>query len=408
MWFLRITSAAYKLKPENVMKVHFKFSLLLLCLYSLSACNTSSPKKPEEKTDTIAKTDVLSPKAFQKSIDGKNTDLFILKNKNGVEAAFTNYGARIISLKMPDKNGVQTDVIVGFSSVDQYIKSTEPYFGATIGRYGNRIAKGKFSLDGTTYILPINNGVNSLHGGKKGFQDVIWDASQTNEQTIEFSYFSKDMEEGYPGNLKVKVIYTLTDYNELKISYEATTDKKTVINLTNHAFFNLNGEGSGSILNHMLQINAELYTPVDSTLIPFGKHESVEGTPFDFRKISAIGQRISDVNVQLKNGKGYDHNYVLNIVKSNEMHLAAIAKGDRSGIIMEVFTKEPGLQFYSGNFMESKNTFKGGSKDDFRTAFCLETQHFPDSPNQPAFPSTVLNPGEKYNTSTVYKFSIKK
>ena len=341
-------------------------------------------------------------------MDGKNTDLYVLKNKNGAEAAFTNYGARIISLKVPNQHGVQTDVIVGFSSVDQYIQSTEPYFGATIGRYGNRIAKGKFILDGTSYSLSINNGVNSLHGGKKGFQDVVWDTRQLNEQSIVFSYLSKDMEEGYPGNLKVKVIYNLTDANELKISYEATTDKKTVVNLTNHAFFNLNGEGSGTILNHQLQINANLYTPVDSTLIPIGKHESVSETPFDFTKFSAIGKRITDNHEQLKNGKGYDHNYVLNDRNGNQMHHAATVEGDKSGIIMEVFTIEPGLQFYSGNFMKSKNTFKGGSKDDFRTAFCLETQHFPDSPNQPSFPSTVLNPGMLYNTSSVYKFSIKK
>ena len=390
------------------MKVHFKLILPILCLNILISCTNSASKKSEEKVDTTSKSAVLSVKAFQKSMDGKNTDLYVLKNKNGAEAAFTNYGARIISLKVPNQHGVQTDVIVGFSSVDQYIQSTESYFGATIGRYGNRIAKGKFILDGTSYSLSINNGVNSLHGGKKGFQDVVWDTRQLNEQSIVFSYLSKDMEEGYPGNLKVKVIYNLTDANELKISYEATTDKKTVVNLTNHAFFNLNGEGSGTILNHQLQINANLYTPVDSTLIPIGKHESVSETPFDFTKFSAIGKRITDNHEQLKNGKGYDHNYVLNDRNGNQMHHAATIEGDKSGIIMEVFTIEPGLQFYSGNFMKSKNTFKGGSKDDFRTAFCLETQHFPDSPNQPSFPSTVLNPGMLYNTSSVYKFSIKK
>jgi aldose 1-epimerase len=384
------------------MKIYFKLPVLLIWLSTFIACENQSKKKSEDKAD------LLTSKAFQRTVEGKNTDLYILKNKNGVEAYLTNYGARIIGLKMPDKNGVQTDVITGFSGIDQYIESTERYFGATIGRYGNRIAKGKFTLEGKTYTLSLNNGVNSLHGGKKGFQDVIWDASPLDEQSIEFSYLSKDMEEGYPGDLKVKVVYSLSDENELKINYEATTDKKTVVNLTNHAFFNLNGEGSGTILNHLLQINAALYTPVDSTLIPMGKHEPVEGTPFDFRKFSTIGQRITDDNVQLNNGKGYDHNYVLNEKNDQEMPLAAIAIGDKSGITMEIFTTEPGLQFYSGNFMKSKNTFKGGSKDDFRTAFCLETQHFPDSPNQPTFPSTVLNPGDKYTSSSIYKFSLKK
>jgi aldose 1-epimerase len=384
------------------MKIYFKLPVLLIWLSTFIACENQSKKKSEDKAD------LLTSKPFQRTVEGKNTDLYILKNKNGVEAYLTNYGARIIGLKMPDKNGVQTDVITGFSGIDQYIESTERYFGATIGRYGNRIAKGKFTLEGKTYTLSLNNGVNSLHGGKKGFQDVIWDASPLDEQSIEFSYLSKDMEEGYPGDLKVKVVYSLSDENELKINYEATTDKKTVVNLTNHAFFNLNGEGSGTILNHLLQINAALYTPVDSTLIPMGKHEPVEGTPFDFRKFSTIGQRITDDNVQLNNGKGYDHNYVLNEKNDQEMPLAAIAIGDKSGITMEIFTTEPGLQFYSGNFMKSKNTFKGGSKDDFRTAFCLETQHFPDSPNQPTFPSTVLNPGDKYTSSSIYKFSLKK
>jgi aldose 1-epimerase len=405
---LKTTLTAHKLKPDKLMKLHFKLLVPILCLSMLISCTNSSTKNPQVSDESISKSVVLSQKEFQKSIDGKNTDLYILKNKNGVEAAFTNYGARIISLKVPNQHGVQTDIIVGFSSVDQYIQSTEPYFGSTIGRYGNRIAKGKFILDGTTYSLSINNGVNSLHGGKKGFQDVVWDTKQINEQSIAFSYFSKDMEEGYPGNLKVKVIYNLTDANELKISYEATTDKKTVVNLTNHAFFNLNGEGSGTILNHQIQINANFYTPVDSTLIPTGKHEPVADTPFDFRKFSIIGKRVADDHEQLKNGKGYDHNYVLNNPNGNQLNHAASVEGDKSGIIMEVFTIEPGLQFYSGNFMQSKNTFKGGSKDDFRTAFCLETQHFPDSPNQPTFPSTVLNPGMFYNTTSVYKFSIKK
>lgn len=382
--------------------------LLVLYLLSLAACNNSSNIKSGNSPDSLKQFTVLSKNSFQQTIDGKKTDLYILKNKNNLEASFTNYGARIISLMVPNKEGKFTDVVVGLSSVGQYQETTEPYFGATIGRFGNRIAKGKFTLDDKTYTLFINNGLNTLHGGKKGFQAVVWDARQIDEQTVEFTYLSKDMEEGYPGNLNVKVIYTLTDDNELKMEYEATTDKKTIVNLTNHAFFNLNGEGSGNILDHLVQINADRYTPVDTTLIPTGKLESVEGTPFDFRKSETIGARIENDNIQLKNGKGYDHNYVLNTTEVGESTLAATVWADKSGIVMEVYTQEPGLQFYSGNFMQSKNTFKGGSKDDFRTAFCMETQHFPDSPNQPSFPTTVLKPGSIYKTSSVYKFSVKK
>jgi aldose 1-epimerase len=346
-------------------------------------------------------------KAFQDSIDGKMTDLYILKNKNGITAAVTNYGGRLVGLWVPDKNGKMTDVVVGFASVQQYVNATEPYFGATIGRYGNRIAKGKFLLDGKQYTLFKNNGPNTLHGGKKGFQYVVWDAKQPNDSTLELHYLSKDMEEGFPGNLDVKVTYTLTGNNEVRFDYVATSDKKTVVNLTNHSFFNLNGEGSGTINNHVLQVNANQYTPVDSTLIPLGKHENVKGTPFDFTTPTAIGARINDsLNTQLKFGKGYDHNFVLNTVTGIKQ--AAVIIGDQSGIVMTILTPEPGLQFYGGNFMQSKNIFKSGSKDDFRTAFCLETQHFPDSPNQPGFPTTVLEPGATYQTSSLYQFSIKK
>ncbi|MFA6944513.1 MAG: aldose epimerase family protein [Pedobacter sp.] len=390
------------------MKLFWELILPGICFATVFACNNVSTRNSGKVSDTLSNGKVLSKDSFQKTVDGKRTSLYILKNKNRAEAAFTNYGARIVSLIIPDQSGKLTDVVVGLPGTVEYQRSTEPYFGATIGRYGNRIARGKFTLDGTVYSLFINNSPNSLHGGKKGFQDVVWDARQVNGQTLEFSYLSKDMEEGYPGNLKVKVIYTLTDENELKIDYEATTDKRTIINLTNHAFFNMNGEGSGDILNHILQINADQYTPVDSTLIPAGGPESVEGSPFDFRKATRIGEKIDEDHIQLKNGKGYDHNFVLNSGKGKEMKLAAIVKGDRSGIVMEVFTQEPGLQFYSGNFMQAKNTFKNGSKDEFRTAFCLETQHFPDSPNQPTFPTTILNPAEVYKTSTIYKLSAGK
>ncbi|RYY10086.1 MAG: galactose mutarotase, partial [Chitinophagaceae bacterium] len=332
------------------------------------------------------------------------TKLFVIKNNKGMAAAITNYGGRLVGLSVPGKNDSAVDVVVGFKSVSDFVNSTEAYFGATIGRYGNRIAKGKFTLDGKEYSSSINNPPNTLHGGKKGFQAVVWNAQQDNDSTLELRYISKDGEEGYPGNLAVKVTYTLGSDNSLAIDYYAETDKKTVINLTNHAFFNLNGEGSGSILNHVLQVNADRYTPVDSTLIPTGKLVPVAGTPFDFKKPVAIGSRIDVKNEQLKNGKGYDHNFVLN--GAGLKHAATIS-GDKTGIVMDVYTIEPGLQFYSGNFMAGKNTFKTGAKDEFRTAFCLETQHFPDSPNQPSFPSTELNPGQTYRTNSVYKFSVK-
>lgn len=385
-----------------------KLSLAAALLCSFAACNQgSTTNSATGRSDSSSAAVALDSTKFQKEIDGRKTNLYVLRNKNNMEAVFTNYGGRLVSLLVPDSSGKLVDVVVGFDSVEGFEKSTEPYFGATIGRYGNRIAKGRFSLDGKEYTLFTNNGVNTLHGGKKGYQYVVWDASQPDAQTLVLSYLSKDMEEGFPGNLNVKVTYTLTDDDELKMDYEATTDKKTVVNLTNHAFFNLNGEGSGTILNHSLQIFADQYTPVDTTLIPLGKNASVKATPFDFTTTTTIGKRIEEANDQLKAGKGYDHNFVLNGTKGLGMTHAATVKGDKSGIVMDIYTQEPGLQFYSGNFMQSKNVFKGGAKDDFRTAFALETQHFPDSPNQAAFPSTVLNPGQTYKTSSVYKFASK-
>jgi aldose 1-epimerase len=390
------------------MKQSLKSIFAAALVLAVAACNTPTKTNTDEAAaaDSTAVVQLDSTK-FQKEIDGKKTNLYVLKNKNGMQAAFTNYGGRLVSLLVPDSAGKPVDVVVGFDSVDGFVNSTEPYFGATIGRYGNRIAKGKFTLDGKQYTLATNNGQNTLHGGKKGFQYVVWDAAQPNPQTLVLTYLSKDGEEGYPGNLNVKVTYSLTDDNELKMDYEATTDKKTLCNLTNHAFFNLNGEGSGPILGHVLQIYADQYTPVDTTLIPLGKHADVKGTPFDFTTPETIGKRIEEPNDQLKAGKGYDHNYVLNGTEGLGMTHAATVKGDKSGIKMDIYTQEPGLQFYSGNFMQSKNVFKGGAKDDFRTALALETQHFPDSPNQPSFPSTVLEPGKTYKTSSVYKFSAK-
>lgn len=376
---------------------------------TLLSCTTKENKTPETTATkaTTGQTDksANSAQSFGKLKDGTEVQQYMLTNSKGMKAVFTNYGGRISSLLVPTLNGQAVDVVVGFNDAAGFETATEPYFGATIGRYGNRIAKGKFTLDGKEYTLATNNGPNTLHGGTKGFQYVVWNATQVNDQTLELRYTAKDGEENFPGNLTVKVTYSLTDDNELKMDYEATTDKKTVVNLTNHAFFNLNGEGSGTILNHLLQINADRYTPVDATLIPTGKILPVAGTPFDFRQPTPIGTRIEQKNEQLKNGGGYDHNYVLNANPDNGLNRAARVQGDKSNIVMEVFTTEPGLQFYSGNFMQSKNTFKGGAKDDFRTAFCLETQHFPDSPNQPAFPSTVLEPGQTYQTHSVYKFS---
>ena len=377
---------------------------ILIMMNTFSACEYKKATNAGSEFETMG----LHKQNFTDTINGKATDLYYLKNKEGMVVAITNYGGRIVGLMVPDKNDSLRDVVVGLKSVNDYIHSTEPYFGASIGRVGNRIAKGKFSIDGENYTLAINNPPNSLHGGIPGFQNVVWDAVQLNDSTLQLTYLSVDGEAGYPGNLNVKVEYAIDSQNELKISYEATTDKKTVVNLTNHAFFNLNGEGSGTILNHLVQINADGFTPVDSTLIPLGEIVTVKGTPFDFLQPATIGARIEADDIQLHNGKGYDHNYALNAPADGNLRHAATVIGDQSGIIMDVFTVEPGLQFYSGNFMQSLNTFKSGVKDVFRTAFCMETQHFPDSPNQKAFPSILLEPGELYQTYSIYKFSVKK
>ncbi len=361
---------------------------LIAIIALLVSCNDTEDKK--ETSESVA--------------EQKSQALLTIRNNNNLKAVFDPSSARILSLQVPDKDGKLTDVIIGFDSAAAYKTSTEPYFGATIGRYGNRIAKGKFKLDGKDYQLTVNNDVNTLHGGTNGFQYQQWTAQQPDEHTVVFHLVSKDGEEGFPGNLTTTVTYSLTDNNELKMEYEATTDKPTVVNLTNHAFFNLNGEGSGTIEGHRLQINADKYTPVDSTLIPTGEIVNVKGTPFDFTKSETIGKRIGVANEQLEFGKGYDHNYVLN---GSGYKKAATVIGDKSGIVMEIYTEEPGLQFYSGNFMQSQNKLRKGN-DDFRTAFCLETQHFPDSPNQPSFPSTALKPGEKYHTISAYKFSVEK
>ena len=368
------------------------------------SCKEKEKEKNEEMKTETTTASVLEAADFNTEIDGKDVQLYWIKNKD-IEVAFTNYGGRMVGLWVPDNKGKMTDVVVGFDSADGFKNSTEPYFGATIGRVGNRIAKGTFTLEGKEYHIPINNGENSLHGGKKGFQDVVWEAKQPNPSTIVFTYTSPDMEEGFPGNLEVKVTYSVTANKEVIMEYEATTDKATVVNLTNHAFFNLNGEGSGTILNHSVQLFADQFTPVDAGLIPTGELKDVAGTPFDFTMPHTIGERIKTDNEQLKNGDGYDHNFVLNGTKKDGLNHVAIIKGDTSGIVMDVVTEEPGVQFYSGNFMAGKNIFKSGATDAYRTAFALETQHFPDAPNQPDFPSIVLQPGEKYSTKSIYAFS---
>lgn len=390
----------------KVLRLAAMGTFVITAMLSLS-CNSGNSdtagKKNGAKDTTV---NLLDKAGFQGMLDGVKTDLYVLKNANGMIAAFTNYGGRLVSLQVPDKEGKLVNVVCGFSSIADYARATEPYYGATIGRFGNRIAKGKFTLNGKTYTLFTNNGMNTLHGGKKGFQYQTFHASQPDSSTVVFTRVSKDMEEGFPGNLQVKVTYHLNADNGLEMTYDASTDKPTIINLTNHAFFNLNGEGNGTILNHSFTIYASHITPVDSSLIPTGKISSVKGTPFDFLKAGTMGSRIDQDNVQLKNGKGYDINYVLD--SSGNHHLAATVIGDKSGIRMDVYTDQPGLQVYSGNFMNAANTFNNGVKDSFRTAFAMETQHFPDAPNQPDFPSTVLNPGQTYHTASEYKFSIQK
>jgi aldose 1-epimerase len=349
----------------------------------------------------------LNKSAFDTILDGKQVSLYTLKNARGLEASITNYGGKVVSLLVPDREGRMTDVVLGFSNIHDYLKTSEPYFGALIGRYGNRIKNGACVVNGQTLHLQKNNGSNHLHGGTKGFNAVVWEAEQTDAQTLQLKYLSKDGEEGYPGNLNVTVVYQLTDNNELKITYTATTDKPTLVNLTHHSFFNLHGEGNGTINDHLLTIHAEQYTPVDAGLIPTGQLAAVQNTPFDFLKPKAIGTDLQTHNQQLEYGNGYDHNFVLSPEKISTGSLVFAARVDEpiSGRIMEVWTDQPGLQFYGGNFLNGKEKGKCGRPYIFRSAFCLEAQHFPDSPNQPAFPSTVLNPGQTYHATCVYRFS---
>lgn len=353
--------------------------------------------------------DLVDATSFQTTIDGKKTDLYTLQNKNGMTMQVTNFGGHVVSLYAPDKNGVFEDVVLGHSTLDEYVSPVgERFVGCVVGRYANRIANGQFTLNGNTYNLPQNNNGQSLHGGLKGLDLVVWDVDTIADDMIRLSYLSPDGEEGYPGNLKLEMTYSLTDNNEFRIEYNATTDAPTVVNLSHHGFFNLKGEGKGTINDHILTINADSITPVNEVLIPTGKHQSVENTPFDFRKGTAIGERVNtEGDLQLTNGMGYDHNWVLNRTTDSDVELAVTLYEPTSGRVLEVLTNQPGVQFYGGNFFDGAGKGKHGTTHNYREALALETQKFPDSPNQPSFPSTVLNPGETYNHICIYRFSTK-
>jgi len=372
--------------------------LIVIFLVIISnSCTKISKKMQVLKIDKIQ---------FGETMDGTGVDQFILSNNNGMEVRIITYGGIITSWMAPDKNGDYKDIVLGYNTLAEYEAET-PYFGALIGRYGNRIAKGKFSLDNQEYTLAVNNGVNHLHGGLKGFDKVIWDAKtivSDSTVSLELSYLSKDMEEGYPGNLETKVTYTLNNKDELSVNYEATTDKPTIVNLTQHSYFNLTADFDQDILGHELVINADSFLPVDNTLIPTGEFRDVTGTPFDFKTSKAIGIHIDNENIQLKNGLGYDHCWVLND-QNTGVRFVASAYEPVSGRLLEVFSDEPGIQFYSGNFLDGTLPSKNKGMYQHRSGFCFETQHYPDSPNQKNFPSVRLDPGEKYNSKTVFRLS---
>lgn len=400
-----MSTTNYQTKEMTIMRHADKFLLALaLSLVFLSACdNATKTETAVTKTENQAR---VQKQEFGKTADQQSVDLYTLTNTRGMEARIMTYGGVVVSLKAPDRSGKLEDVVLGYEKLDGYL-TDKRFFGGLIGRYGNRIAKGKFSLNGQPYTLATNNGENHLHGGLKGFDKQLWQASEVKDPKgagLKLTYLSKDGEAGYPGNLSVTVVYTLTNDNELKIEYSATTDKDTVVNLTNHSYFNL--AGKGTILNHEVMLNADRFTPTDKGAIPTGELRSVKGTPMDFTQPTAIGARINQQDEQLTFGTGYDHNWVLNS-SGGTLALAARVTESGSGRVMEVWTTEPGIQFYTGNFLDGTAMGKGGQAYQQRSGFCLETQHFPDSPNKPSFPSTALKPGQKYATTTVYKFSAK-
>ncbi len=372
-------------------------SLLVFCVVAVGVTLLSCQPKTSSDEGKIMRKD------FQVEHDGKQVDLYTLKNAKGMVVQLTNYGGKIVSIYVPDRDGQFSDINLGYDSAKAYIGGTAS-LGATMGRYANRIAGGQFELNGQVYDLPKNNGENTIHGGTKGFRFVVWDGKQIDESSVELSYLSPDGEQGFPGNLTLKVTYSVTEDNELKLEYSATTDKSTVINFTNHAFFNLKGAGQGDVLDHVLWVNASQFTPTDKAAIPTGELRDVKGTPFDFTSPKPLGQDINQENEQLTFGGGYDHNYVLG--NKGQLVLAAKLSEPDSGRVMEVYTTEPGLQVYTANSLTGKGTDigKGGKAYGPRSAVCLETQHFPDSPHHPNFPTTTLNPGQEYKSTTLYKF----
>ena len=372
---------------------------MIISLYIIIIFEALLIKEKEINTEIT----LMKKKAFESIINNKKTQIFTLKNKDGMTVEITNYGARVVSIWVKDRHGNFDDVVLGCDNIQDYIDAEEKYLGATIGRYANRIKNAKFSINNNNYLLTVNNNSNHLHGGNKGFHNVVWDIISHKYNQLELAYLSKDMEEGYPGNLKVKVIYTVNEANELKIDYEATSDKKTHVNLTHHSYFNLSGSYQNNIEKHKLMINSNFFIPVDKDLIPTGKIDSVKDTPFDFKDFKTIGKDINIKHPQIEIGGGYDHNFIID--KKTSYELAAKVQDEKSGRIMEVFTNQPGIQFYSGNFLNGKTKGKNNSFMEFRSAFCLETQHFPDSPNNELFPSTLLNPNEIYKATCSYRFS---
>lgn len=394
---------------KNVKSVFYCLVFALLAGINIQCKESKKEVVTDEKPEAMLdEKTAITKSEFGKTIDGTAVEQYTLKNANGVEVDVITYGGRITSLKVPNQDGKLENVVLGFTNIEDYQKDN-PFFGALIGRYGNRIAKGKFSLNGEEYTLATNDGSNHLHGGVDGFDRVVWTATpleNSEEASLKLTYTSKDGEEGYPGNLEVTVIYTLTKDNAVAVSYEATTDKATVVNLTQHAYFNLTGDFSKDILNHDVVIAADAYLPVDETLIPTGEIRKVAETPFDFNTAKKVGQEINVENEQLQRGKGYDHCWVLKGEKGN-LRFVASAYDETSGRFMEIFSEEPAIQFYTGNFLDGTLPMPNGGTYAHRTGFCLETQHYPDAPNQSDFPSTVLNPGETYSTKTIFKFSVK-